>query len=194
MSALPHCNLTPDEYLANERQAEFKSEYYDGLAYVLAGASEKHNTIAGNCFAELHAKLKSRDCKIYINDMKVRAPNSHKFFYPDVLVVCGPPQFHDNRQGTVLNPLLVIEVLSDSAAAYDNSKKFWSYQQIESLQEYVLVAQDDFTVESYRRAANGDWVYHHLSGLGNSLALASLSCEIPLADIYDKVILEMPEK
>jgi Uma2 family endonuclease len=82
MSALPRFNLTPEECLSLERQAEFKSEYYDGLAYVLAGASEKHNTIAGNCFAELHAKLKGRGCKVYTNDLKVRLPHSRKFFYP----------------------------------------------------------------------------------------------------------------
>jgi Uma2 family endonuclease len=103
-------------------------------------------------------------------------------------------QFHDDHEDALLNPVLVIEVLSDSTAAYDKGKKFWAYQQIDSLQEYVLVEQDDFTVEVYRRATNGEWLYyHHISGLDKALALSTLECELSLSDIYDKVTLETPK-
>jgi Uma2 family endonuclease len=187
MAALPHFAISPEEYLALERAAEFKSEYYDGHAYVLAGATEKHNNIAAKLVAEIHARLKGRRCKVYTNDLKVRVPSLRKFFYPDVLVVCGAIQFHDEERDVILNPVLIIEVLSDSAAAYDRGRKFQAYQQIPSLLEYVLVAQDDFVVETFLRGEDGGWRYFKTEGLENEVALASLDCRIPLADIYDKV-------
>ena len=187
MSALPHFAISPAEYLVQERAAEYKSEYYNGHPYVLAGASERHNTISGNVFVELHTALKQRPCKVYTNDLKVATPGLYKFFYPDVVVVCGTPQFHDSEKDVVLNPLLIIEVLSESTERYDRGQKFQTYQQIESLREYVLVAQNDFVVETFSLQDNGDWLYHKASGLNNIITLTALGCQLALADIYAKV-------
>lgn len=187
MASVPEIYLSPEEYLAIERQAEYKSEYVDGIMYAMAGASERHNLIVGNVIAALHFPLRKTPCKVYPSDMKVRLPDSRKFFYPDVSVVCGETRFADNKRDVFLNPLLVVEVLSESTAAYDRGKKFQSYQQIESLQEYLLIAQDEFVVEHYARQPDDKWLYTKATDLEASVSLPSLRCEIALRDIYDKV-------
>src|SRR5919206_4091804 len=158
MSSLPSYYLSPEEYLAIERKAEYKSEYFDGVVYAMAGGSERHNLIAANIIIALGVQLRDRPCRVYPSDLKVRVPNSRKFFYPDVSVVCGETQFADEERDVVLNPIVVVEVLSESTAAFDRGKKFQSYQQIESLQEYLLVSQDEFVVEHFLRQEGG-WFY-----------------------------------
>lgn len=187
MASVPEIFLRPEEYLAIERKAEYKSEYVDGVMYAMAGASERHNLIVGNVVASLHFPLRKTPCKVYPSDMKVRLPNARKFFYPDVSVVCGDARFADEERDVLLNPLLVVEVLSESTAAYDRGKKFQSYQQIESLQEYLLVTQDEFVIEHYVRQPDDKWLYTKATGLEASVRLPSLSCEIALSDVYDKV-------
>ena len=186
MSSLSNYRLSPEEYLAIERQAEHKSEYVDGVLYAMAGGSERHNLIAGNLITELNIQLRQAPCRVYPSDLKVRAPNSKRFFYPDVSVVCGETQFADAEQDVVLNPILVVEVLSESTAAFDRGKKFQSYQQIESLQEYLLVSQDEHTVEHYLRQEDGHWLYTKVSGLDESIALPAMKCRLALRDIYNK--------
>src|SRR5205085_5153555 len=151
MSSLPNYYLSAEEYLAIERKAEYKSEYVDGVMYAMAGSSERHNLIAGNIITELNIQLRTTPCKVYPSDLKVRVPDSRKFFYPDVSVVCGETKFADDERDVILNPVLIVEVLSESTAAFDRGKKFQSYQQIESLQEYLLVAQDEYVLEHYLR-------------------------------------------
>jgi Uma2 family endonuclease len=186
MASLPDYYLSPEEYLSLERRAEFKSEYLDGVAYAMAGGSERHNLITGNLVTELNIQLRARDCKVYPSDMKVRLPGSRKFFYPDVSVVCGETQFADEQRDVILNPVLVVEVLSDSTEAFDRGKKFSSYQQIESLREYLLVSQGEFLAEHYLRQEAG-WFYTRASGLDADLALPMLDCRISLGDVYNKV-------
>jgi Uma2 family endonuclease len=186
MSSLPNYHLSPEEYLAIERQAEFKSEYVDGVMYAMAGGSERHNLIAGNLVTELNIQLRKAPCKVYPSDLKVRVPNSKRFFYPDVSVVCGEVQFADDEKDVVLNPLLVVEVLSDSPAAFDRGKKFQSYQQIESLQEYLLVSQDEYVVEHYLRQGNDHWLYTKVSGLEEIIVLPALKSQLAMSDIYSK--------
>jgi Uma2 family endonuclease len=186
MASLPDYYLSPEEYLSLERRAEFKSEYIDGVAYAMAGGSERHNLITGNLVTELNLQLRATDCKVYPSDMKVRLPNSKKFFYPDVSVVCGETQFADKERDVILNPVLVVEVLSESTEAFDRGKKFSSYQQIESLREYLLVSQGEFLVEHYLRQETG-WFYTRASGLDSALALPSLDCRLALSDLYSKV-------
>jgi Uma2 family endonuclease len=186
MSSLPNYYLSPEEYLASERRAEYKSEYVDGVAYAMAGGSERHNLIAGNLITELNNHLRKAPCRVYPSDLKVRVPNSKKFFYPDVSVVCDETEFADDARDVILNPILIVEVLSDSTAAFDRGKKFQSYQQIESLQEYLLVAQDEHVVEHYLRRENDHWLYTKITGLAQAVVLPTLKCQIVLSGIYSK--------
>lgn len=147
--------VSPEEYLALERDSEFRSEYLDGVAYAMTGAGIWHIQIVGNITAELNTQLRRRPCRVLPTGMKVRTHDSRKFFYPDVTVVCGAPQFHDERTDIILNPVLVIEVLSKSTEASDRGGKFQAYQQLGSLHEYLLVAQDKPAVEQFVRAPGG---------------------------------------
>src|SRR5256885_1751370 len=161
MSVQQHTYLTPEEYLAIERRAEYKSEYIDGVMYAMSGtsldpnamsgASFKHNTIVANVIIEIGRQLRGGACPALAIGIKVRMPDSRRFFYPDISVVCGEPQFHDDRTDVLLNPTLIVEVLSESTAAFDRGEKFQAYQQIDSLQEYLLIAQDKPIVEQYVR-------------------------------------------
>src|SRR5205085_6238647 len=187
MASLPDYYLSPEEYLAIERKAEYKSEYIDGVLYAMAGGSERHNLIAGNILTELNIQLRERPCRVYPSDLKVRISKAKKFFYPDVSVVCGETKFADDARDVILNPVLIVEVLSESTAAFDRGKKFQSYQQIESLQEYLLVAQDEFIVEHYLRQEQNHWLYTKVLGLEETLALPTLKCQLALSDIYSKV-------
>jgi Uma2 family endonuclease len=186
MASLPDDYLSPEEYLSLERRAEFKSEYVDGVTYVIASIDERHNLITANVITALGVQLKATDSKVYPSDMKVLLPGSRKFFYPDVSVVCGETQFADEQRDVILNPVLVVEVLSDSTEAFDRGRKFSSYQQIESLREYLLVSQGEFVVEHYLRQEAG-WFYTKASGLDADLALPMLNCRMSLADVYNKV-------
>ncbi|HEX3559637.1 MAG TPA: Uma2 family endonuclease [Pyrinomonadaceae bacterium] len=179
--------VTPDEYLAAERLSESRSEYLDGVVYAMTGASVNHIQIAGNLTIELGTQLRARACRVLPLDLKVQLPDSRKFFYPDVTVVCGELQFHDKRRDIILNPLLVIEVLSDSTEAFDRGAKFQAYQTLDSLKEYILVAQDRPVVEQYVRQADGKWIYTAAVGLESSLTLPSVECSLNLSAVYDKV-------
>jgi len=186
MASVPNYYLTPEEYLALERKAEFKSEYMDGVVYAMAGASPRHNLIVANIIITLGSQLKGRPCKVYPSDLRVRVPNSERFFYPDVSVVCGDDEFADDSQDIILNPRLIVEVSSETTAAFDRGKKFLSYQQINSLQEYLLVSQDEILVEGYARQGNDTWLYTKVMGLEGNLTLPSIECELALKDVYDK--------
>jgi Uma2 family endonuclease len=188
MSSLPSYYLSPEEYLATERQAEYKSEYVDGVIYALVGSSKRHNLITGNVIAELNTRLRKSPCEVYPSDMKVRVPDSRKFFYPDVSVVCNESRFADDERDVLLNPVLIVEILSESTAAFDRGKKFQSYQQIESLQEYLPVSQDECVVEHFLRQENDHWLYTKMSGLEGTLELPTVGCRLALRDIYNKAI------
>ena len=179
--------VTPDEYLAAERLSESRSEYLDGVVCPMTGASANHVQIVGNLTVELGTQLRARNCRFYPIDMKVRLPDSRKFFYPDVTVVCGELQFHDKRRDIILNPVLIFEVLSKSTEAFDRGAKFQAYQTIDSLKEYVLVAQDKPFVEQFVRQADGKWTYTSVAGLEGSLSLPSVECTLNLNAVYDKV-------
>jgi len=187
MSLRPKPYLSPEDYLALERSAEFKSEYFDGEIFAMAGASESHNLIVINTIRELSIQLKKRPCKVYANDMRVRVSPTGLITYPDVMVVCGQAQFDDSHLDTLLNPTLIVEVLSDSTEAYDRGRKFEHYRKLESLAEYVLITQHRPHVESYRRQPDQRWVLAESDGLDSSLPLDAIDCELVLAEIYDKV-------
>ncbi len=179
--------LTPEDYLAIERSAEFKSEYFDGEIFAMAGASRAHNSIVLNTGSEIRQHLKNRPCKAYVNDMRVKVSPTGLYTYPDVVVVCGKEQFEDTHLDTLLNPTVIIEVLSDSTEAYDRGRKFEHYRHLDSLVEYVLIAQQRPHVESYRRRPDQHWLFTECSGLDATLQLQSIDCDLALAEIYAKV-------
>jgi Uma2 family endonuclease len=190
MPSQPKPRLTPEDYLAIERSADFKSEYFDGEIFAMTGASEPHNLIVINTVRELSVQLKKRPCKLYANDMRVKVDPTGLYTYPDLVVVCGKAQLADPHLDTLLNPTLIVEVLSDSTEAYDRGRKFEHYRKLESLVEYVLISQHWPHVESYRRQPDHHWLLTECSGLDSVLRLESIDCELALAEIYDKVELK----
>lgn len=182
--------LTPEEYIIQERKAQFKSEYLSGRIIAMSGASRAHNLITRNISGELYVQLKGRTCESYTNDMRVRIPSPMSYTYPDVVVVCDEPRFEDDVFDTLLNPTVLFEVLSPSTEAYDRDRKFARYQQIASLREYVLVSQDRLRVEHYcRRGAQ--WVLTEFCARADELSLVSIGCELALWDIY--ALVQFPE-
>lgn len=186
MASLPLHYLTPDEYLVIERSAESKSEYIDGAMFAMAGGTERHNAIVANLIISIGIQLKGRDCRVYPSHLKVRVPSSTRFFYPDVSVVCGDPLFADDHKDVILNPVLIIEVSSESTAGFDRGRKFLSYQQIEPLKEFVIVQQDDILVERFVRQLGDDWLYKKAAGLDASVTFDSINCKVHLNDIYSR--------
>ena len=178
--------FTPEEYLASERKATLKSEYINGEILAMSGASNAHNLITLDIGTELNIQLRARECLVYTNDMRVRTSPMGSYFYPDVVVVCGEPQFEDNVFDTLLNPILVMEVLSPSTEVYDKGEKFRHYQELASLREYILVSQDRVRVEHYRLTKT-QWVQTEFRAPEDVLPLASIGCELPLQDIYRRV-------
>ncbi|MGD0960007.1 MAG: Uma2 family endonuclease [Methylomonas sp.] len=188
MSAvLTKTHHTAEEYLKLERSAACKSEFHDSQIYAMTGASRKHNLVAGNIHRELSLQLKNRPCEAYINDMRVKAVEAHSYHYPDIAVVCGTPQFEDAQMDTLLNPTVLIEVLSPSTEAYDRGGKFALYRKIESLREYLLVAQDQPSIERYVR--QGDvWILTEALGVEASIVMESIDCLLSLREVYNKVL------
>ncbi len=177
---------TPEEYIALERKATLKSEYINGEIFAMSGASNAHNLITLDIGTELNIQLRERQCLVYTNDMRVRTSPSGSYFYPDVVVVCGKPHFEDNAFDTLLNPVLVMEVLSPSTEVYDKGEKFRHYQELTSLREYILVSQDRIRVEHYRLTQT-QWVQTEFRAREDVLPLVSIGCELPLHDIYRRV-------
>jgi Uma2 family endonuclease len=187
MSTLTVTHVTPEEYLAAERLSETKSEYLDGGVFPMPGATINHIRIVGNLSYQLLNQLSDRPCDVLASEMKVMLQDSRKFFYPDVSVVCGELKLYDDRKDIILNPDLVIEVLSPSTEAFDRGAKFQAYQSIESLKEYLLVAQDRPFIEQFVRSETGKWEYAAAIGLESSLTLSSVECTLDLAAVYKRV-------
>jgi len=187
MSAIPKTKLTPEEYLEFERKSETKHEYFNGETVAMSGAKRNHNVIAWNIGGELRQKLKGKNCEAYPADMRVFVPETGLYTYPDLAVVCGEPKFKDNVFDTLLNPILLIEVLSDSTEGYDRGKKFQHYRSIESLQEYVLVSQEEARIEKYVRHGDGFWLLSEAVGVESEIEFASIECRVALAEVYDKI-------
>jgi Uma2 family endonuclease len=187
MSAAPKPLLTPQEYLARERRAETKSEYLRGDVFAMGGASREHNLIAGNINRALGQQLRERDCEVYQGDMRVKVSPTGLYTYPDVTVVCGEPDFEDAEVDTLLNPKVLVEVLSPSTADYDRGGKFTHYRRLPSLQEYVVISQDRPLVEHYVRQGQDEWLLTEQRALHDALVLPSIQCELPLSEIYLKV-------
>ena len=178
--------FTPEEYLVSERKATLKSEYLRGQILAMSGASLAHTRITADIVTELNNQLRGGECEVISNDMRVKTGPKGAYFYPDVVVFCGEPEVEDNVFDTLLNPILVIEVLSPSTEVYDRGEKFRHYQELTSLREYVLVSQDRVRVEQYRLLKT-QWVQTEFRALEDVLPLVSIGCELPLRDIYRRV-------
>jgi Uma2 family endonuclease len=177
---------TPEEYLALERKAEWKSEYRNGFITAMPGASRKHNLIALNFSAVVWNQLEDRPCEVYVGDMRVRTSPTGLYTYPDVVAVCGEPMFLDDELDTLLNPTLIAEILSPSTEEYDRGEKFDDYRTLKSLKEYVLVSQDRILVER-RQKLGRKWVSTEYRSIEDTLILDSIGCAVPLRRIYAKV-------
>ena len=187
MAAQPQPRLTPEQYLEIERAEEFRHEYYDGRMYAMSGASYPHVLITGNLNFALRTQLRTRPCVVGTSDFRVRVSPDGLYTYPDVVVLCGEPKFADNQADTLLNPVLLIEVLSPSTEAYDRGFKFAQYRKLETLREYALVSQSEPRVEVFGRRDDGHWMLSEFVGMEDSCRLESIDCRIALAGIYDKV-------
>ena len=196
MSAVPKKKLTVDEYLAIERAAEFKSEFYDGVMYPLqgpggpqgmAGAKFDHNLVKENLSVELANRLRGGPCRTLSSDMRVRIDATGLHTYPDLVVFCGAPEFADEKRDTLMNPVVIVEVLSPSTEKYDRGAKFRQYQRIPTLQEIVLVAQDEPLVERFVRQADESWALTAVTSLEGVFAFHSIPVTLPLTAIYDGV-------
>ena len=187
MATQPKKRYTPEEYLALERSSETKHEYFNGEIFAMSGASSRHILIVTNLVTGFWSRLRQGACRVFSTDLRVKADTTGLYTYPDVVVLCGPPEFSDEQKDTLLNPALIIEVLSDSTKDYDRGGKFEQYRTIESFVEYLLVAQDRPHVEHYVRQTDGSWVLHETNRLEDTIQLTSVPCSVPLSEIYAKI-------
>lgn len=183
--------FSPEEYLQMERASEIKHEYINGYVHAMAGESPNHGRIKMDAATAINIRLQGKGCETFTSDMKVRTPGLNIFGYPDVLVVCGKLVFHDRFKDVILNPKVIIEVLSPSTEAYDRGEKFTSYRQLESLTDYLLISQDKVLIEHYVRHGKF-WLLSEEKELTQSVYIESIACHLPLKDVYARV--EFPVK
>ena len=188
MSALPQKKLSPQDYLAIERAAEFKSEFFDGEMFAMAGTSKEHSTITVNLTGEFHTALRGKVCQPFSSDLRVKVSANGLYTYPDLTIVCGPVDTEDEKADVLLNPTLIIEVLSPGTERYDRGKKFDLYRELDSLKEYVLVSQDQYRVEQFLRGSGAEWGYRVAFKEDDIVEFPSVGCSIPLKDIYARVV------
>ena len=179
--------ISPEEYLTLERESSEKSEYFDGEMFAMAGASREHNQISSNIVRLLGNDLLEKPCSVFSSDMKVKIAETGKYTYPDIVVVCGDEQYEDENSDVLLNPLVIIEILSDSTEAYDRGDKFLHYQLIDSFSEYLLISQYFCKVEKFSRQTSDTWIYSKYINMKESLSIESLKSELLLSEIYRKV-------
>jgi Uma2 family endonuclease len=198
MSTQPKTFLTPEQYLEIERKAAYKSEYYQGEmfpmagGFAMAGAREDHNLVVANAIAGIHQQLRSRPCRVYPSDMRVLTPSTGLYTHPDITAVCGQPLFVDDQRDTLMNPGLVVEVVSPSTEAYDRGRKFEHYQSIESLRDYLLISSDRIHTDLFTRDSGGRWILTSAHHLDDAILLPSIDCRLALSDLYEK--LDLPDQ
>ncbi len=178
---------TKEEYLEMEAEAPYKSEYYGGEIFAMAGGTPAHSILCFNMIGELREAIRKKDCTGFESNMKLDIPAADAFVYPDIMVVCGEIQLAENTADIITNPLLIVEVLSPGTESFDRGKKFEYYRSIPSLKEYVLVSQEKQIIEVYFRQDRGDWLYTVAEGPDKTVLLNSIEYEIALKDIYHKV-------
>ena len=184
--AVTEKKYTPEEYLAFEREAEEKHEFIDGEIIAMAGASREHNLIGVNVSSELRFASKGKSCEVYANDMRVRM-KENRYGYPDVVVICGKPEFDDEEFDVLLNPTIAVEVLSKSTKLKDRNEKLDSYMSLEDLTDYALIEQDTMRIEHFIKINEKEWNVRLLTENADKLVLDSINCEVSLEEIYREV-------
>ncbi len=180
---------TPEEYLAFERAADAKHEYLDGQIYAMAGGTPLHNQVCFNTNVAIGVQIKGTNCIGYTSDQKIRTDPMDLFSYPDLTIVCGQPVFHDKHKDVILNPRVIIEVLSPNTEDYDRSQKFARYQSLKSLSDYILISQNRPSVEHFvRQKGKRQWLFTIETEMAAEIVIASINCKLKLADIYDRVV------
>jgi Uma2 family endonuclease len=185
--------LSAEEYLVREAQADYKSEYFDGEVFAMAGGTPEHNLITANVISELVVQLSQSPCRVYTSDQRVNIPDTGLYTYPDVTVVCAEPQYEEPERRALLNPILIIEVLSESTEAYDRGDKFAHYRRLASLRDYVLVASDRRSIERFSRVEGGaEWLLTECTVTAGAIELPSVGGSLSLDRVYSKV--EFPNR
>ena len=185
---------TREEYLAMEDAAEYRSEYYKGEFFAMPGGSINHNRIVGNLFTKLNLALVNSKCEAFMTDVKVWIEQKDLFTYPDVIVVCGKPKFYKGRDDTITNPIIIIEVLSDSTKNYDRIEKFEFYRTLASFEEYILIDEYRVHVEHFYLESKGKWIYTDNNNLNDVLRFNKIELQVSLKDIYNRVEFKKEEK
>jgi Uma2 family endonuclease len=184
MTAEKKAPQAPQEYLAKDRVSVGRTEYYDGTTHEVISGSHLHTLLATNVSGELRHRLKGSDCQVLNCDMRLFVKGSGLYAYPDVQVVSGAPAFADELEDTLLNPKVIVEVLSDNSAAWDQGGKFWHYRHLDSLTEYLLVSHRTWLVDHYVKQSNGSWMLKTVEGKDGNMQLVSSKCQLPLAEVY----------
>ncbi len=184
--------VTPEEYLALEEQAEYKSEYFAGKIFAMAGASYEHNSIVMNIISAAGPKVRDSKCRLHGLDLRLWIEEKDVFTYPDVMIICGEPEFYFDRNDTVTNPLIIIEVLSESTKNYDRGEKFEMYRAISTLREYVLIDQNRVHVERFVKTESG-WVLSEWNDAGATVQFVSVDFHMPISDIYRGIEFPAPQ-
>jgi Uma2 family endonuclease len=188
MNAQPQSFLTAQDYLAWERQQETRHESLNGQIFAMTGASRAHNVLCLNLAASLHQQFRGKPCEVYANDMRVKVSETGMYTYPDLVVACGEPRFEDQAVDTLLNPVLIIEILSDSTERYDRGAKFSHYRSLPSLQEYLLVSQTECRIEHYVRQPGNHWLLTEYQDLHDCIDLNSLGSQLTLSEVYERIL------
>jgi Uma2 family endonuclease len=186
--------FTEEQYLALEETAEDKSEYLDGEIIPMTGGSTNHNRLAGNVYIALNLALPEQEYDVFIGDVRLWVPKVRLYTYPNVVVILGKPEYHNNRTDMIRNPQVIVEVLSKSTKNYDRGDKFTFYKSIPTLREYILIDQTKINVEQYSKTENKRWLYSEYDEEDTALVFNSFQLELPLSAIYKKVNFEEVEK
>jgi len=179
--------ISPEEYLNIERRATYRSEYLNGEMFAMAGATRQHNRISSNVVSEINQHIKSRDCNVYSSDLRVHVPSTGYFTYPDIVITCGKEEFTDAYNDVLVNPLVIMEILSDSTASIDRGKKFEQYRELASCVEYLLIEQRTPHIEQYILHDSQEWRYRDIRGIDEQVTIQAIDCTLSLRDIYHKV-------
>ncbi len=180
--------MTPDEYLEFEKKSEIKHEYFNGEIFAMTGARPNHNRIQRNVAGILWGQMAGKPCEFFLSDQRVKIEALEKYTYPDVSIACDNIQFEDDPLGSLTNPIVIIEILSNTTEAYDRGMKFAHYRLIDTLQEYVLISQDHCQTERYlRNRDDSTWILSVCNDMAQKLTIESIQCELPLADVYQRV-------
>ena len=184
---------SPEEYLELEVNSEIRHEYINGLIIPMTGGTPNHNQLAGNFYAMLNFALKRQPYQVFVTDQRLWIPSRKIHTYPDIMVVKNPLEYEEGRTDTLVNPVMIAEVLSKSTKGYDRDEKFAAYRTISSLQEYILIDQYTMHIEQYFKTDNNQWIFSEFTDGNINLNLASISCQMTLSDIYDKVDFNIQE-